>query len=93
MAHDRAGRQRGSKIRWQAEYRQFLARLVEARQAAQLTQREVAAQLGRTQAFVWKSETGERRVDVVELAAFARIYRKPLTFFAPFAGGTRSERR
>jgi hypothetical protein len=27
-------------------------------------------------------ESGERRVDVVELAEFARLYRKPLSFFA-----------
>ncbi len=26
-------------------------------------------------------ESGERRVDVVELGEFARLYRKPLSFF------------
>jgi hypothetical protein len=26
-------------------------------------------------------ESGERRVDVIELAAFARLYRKPLSYF------------
>ncbi len=28
-----------------------------------------------------KSESGDRRVDVVEVQAFARLYRKPLGFF------------
>ena len=46
-----------------------------------LTQAEVARRLHRTQAFVSKCESGERRVDVVELEAFARLYGKPLGFF------------
>ena len=36
-----------------------------------------------TQSFVSKCETGERRVDVVELAAFAKLYERPLTYFVP----------
>jgi len=42
---------------------------------------EVARKLGRRQAFVSKCESGGRGVDVVELAEFARLYRKPLSFF------------
>jgi len=42
---------------------------------------KVARKLGRQQSFVSKCESGERRVDVVELAEFARLYRKPLSFF------------
>ena len=44
---------------------------------------EVAQALGRPQSFVAKCESGERRLDVVELADFARLYRKPITFFVP----------
>jgi hypothetical protein len=33
--------------------------------------------------FVSKIESGERRVDVVELNELARLYRKPLNFFLP----------
>jgi transcriptional regulator with XRE-family HTH domain len=64
------------------EYRRFLGRLRAARDEAGLTQVEVAKRLRVPQSFVSKSETGERRVDVVELAGFARLYRKPLAFFA-----------
>lgn len=62
-------------------YRAFLARLRQARKAADLTQVEVATRLGRPQSYVSKSESGERRVDVIELDEFARLYRRPLAFF------------
>ena len=63
------------------EYRRFLQRLRAARKEAGLTQALVAKRLGRPQSFVAKCESGERRVDAVELAAFARAYRKPLSYF------------
>jgi helix-turn-helix protein len=46
-----------------------------------LTQGEVAAALNRPQSFVAKCESGERRIDVIELEDFARLYRKPISFF------------
>ncbi len=64
-----------------AAYRLFLRRLREARQAAGLTQVDVAAKLRRPQSYVSKCESGERRVDVVELMEFARLYGKGLEFF------------
>ncbi len=48
---------------------------------AGLTQVEVANRLKRPQSFVSKIESGERRVDAVELSELARVYRKPLDFF------------
>ena len=48
---------------------------------AGLTQNEVARRLRRSQAFVSKSESGDRRVDVIELQAFARLYGKPVGHF------------
>ncbi len=62
-------------------YRLFLTRLREARRAAGLTQAEVAAKLRRPQSFVSKCESGERRVDMVELQEMAQLYKKDLTFF------------
>ncbi|PYQ50033.1 MAG: hypothetical protein DMF78_16745 [Acidobacteria bacterium] len=55
-------------------YRRLLERLRAARQAAHLTQVEVARAFGRPQSFVAKCEAGERRIDAVELARFAEIY-------------------
>src|SRR5438309_10993375 len=48
---------------------------------ARRPQVQVAKLLSRPQPFVSKSESGERRVDFVELQHLARIYRKPLSFF------------
>ena len=64
-----------------ARYRQFQKRLKDARQAAGLTQIEAARALRQHQSYVSKCESGERRVDVVELEAFAKLYRRPLSFF------------
>ena len=71
-----------SRARWAADYEHFRKRLVHARETAGLTQRQAAARLGRSQSFVAKSESGERRVDVVELQEFAKAYERPISFFA-----------
>lgn len=55
-------------------YQSFLGSLVAARRRAGLTQAQVAQALGKPQSFVSKCESGERRVDIVEAAAFARVY-------------------
>ena len=64
-----------------AEYTRFLRRLRLAREKAGLTQAEAARRLGKRQAYVWKSEVGERRVDVIELKQFAEVYGVPIVFF------------
>lgn len=64
-------------------YREFLARLRQARNDAGLTQAQAAKKLRRPQSFMSRSETGERRVDVVEFEDFAKLYGKAVTFFLP----------
>ncbi len=44
------------------------------RQEAGLTQRDAAARLLRPQSYLSKCESGERRVDVVELFEFCEAY-------------------
>ena len=66
-------------------YERFLRLLRAAREAAGLTQVQVARKLGRPQSYVSKCESGERRVDVIELSQFARLYRRPLRSFVPGA--------
>ena len=62
-------------------YRALLNRLRQARMDAGLTQIQVARKLSRPQSFVSKVESGERRVDFVELQYLAKLYRKPISFF------------
>lgn len=53
----------------------FLAELIVIyRKKAGLTQVEVAERLGRYQSFVTHLESGQRRVDVVELFEIAKAY-------------------
>jgi transcriptional regulator with XRE-family HTH domain len=63
------------------EYKAFLKKLRQARIDAGMTQADVAARLNRPQSFVSKCESGERRVDVVELQRFTELYRVDLSFF------------
>ena len=63
------------------EYERFLKALIKSRETKGLTQGEVARLLKKPQSYVSRCESGERRVDVVELAAFAKIYGKPLAYF------------
>ena len=60
------------------EYRRLTEALRRARRAAGLTQAEAAARLGAYANYVSKCESGERRVDVIELAAFCRAYGRDL---------------
>jgi transcriptional regulator with XRE-family HTH domain len=48
-----------------------------------LRQSDVAAYMGRAQSWVSKIESGELRVDFVELVYLARFYKQALTFFEP----------
>ncbi len=66
---------------YRQRYLVFLERLRAARRQAGLTQEKVARKLGRPQSFVSKCESGERRVDAVELQEFARLYHKSLSYF------------
>jgi transcriptional regulator with XRE-family HTH domain len=65
----------------QALYDAFLQRLASAREEAGLTQREVSQRLGMAHSFLSKCETGERRIDVMELIQLAQLYGKPPGYF------------
>lgn len=69
---------------YSTRYQQFLERLRTARLEAHLTQKQVADRLGVPQSLISKCESGERRVDVVELLDFAEIYEKPIFYFVDF---------
>jgi transcriptional regulator with XRE-family HTH domain len=63
------------------EYQAFLKRLKQARLDAGLTQADVAKQLQQQQSYVSKCESGEKRVDVIELMRFAKLTVKTIDWF------------
>lgn len=63
------------------DHNEIVERLKEARIEIGLGQVEVAKKLGRTQSYISKIESGQRRFDVLQLKEFARLYKKPLDFF------------
>jgi len=63
------------------EYAYVVERLCEARLEKGLTQSQVAKKLKRPQSHVSNVETGQQRVDVVELQRFAKMYGKDITYF------------
>ncbi len=63
------------------QYQEFLKRFKAARIDAGLTQAQVAQKLKKPQSFISKCESGERRIDFVELRQFAELYNKPLKYF------------
>jgi len=54
-------------------HRALIAILVEARERAGLTQRDLAARLKRPHSFIGRIEAGERRIDVIEFIEIARV--------------------
>jgi len=68
---------------YSTEYKNFLKLLRTARIEAGYTQADVADIMNKPQSFVSKCEIGERRVDIVELKLFAKIYRKEIEYFIP----------
>ena len=63
------------------EYQKITKRLKEARQRANLKQQDVADKLKKPQSYVSKIESGEKRLDVVELKKFAKVYKKDINYF------------
>lgn len=53
-------------------YRQFTKLLLEARKGKGVTQVELSEMLDKPQSYVSKYETGERRLDVVEMIIICR---------------------
>ena len=66
---------------YSTEYKTILSRLKKARLGSKLNQSEVAKKLRKPQSYISKVESGERRLDVVELKKLAHVYKKPVSFF------------
>jgi transcriptional regulator with XRE-family HTH domain len=56
-------------------YKALIGLLVARREAAGMTQSDLAARLGKSKSFVARLETGRRRITVVEFMTLAKILR------------------
>jgi transcriptional regulator with XRE-family HTH domain len=63
------------------EHKYIVKQLKKAREEAGLSQQEVAKSLHKTQSYISKIESGQRKIDVVQLKKFVRLYKKSLDFF------------
>jgi transcriptional regulator with XRE-family HTH domain len=64
------------------ERERLVQKLKEAREAVGLSQDEVAKELELPRPAISQIENGNRRVEALELARLAKLYRQPLSFFA-----------
>jgi len=63
------------------QYAYFVEKLKKAREEARLTQVQVAKKIKRPQSHISNVESGQQRVDVVELQTFAMLYNKDINYF------------
>jgi len=63
------------------EHKHMIEQLKAARDESGYDQETVAEKLGKTQSYISKIESGQRRVDVVQLKQFAEVYGKSLAYF------------
>lgn len=63
------------------DHKFIIEQLKKARNDAGFDQEKVAKLLGKTQSYVSKIEAGQRRIDIVQLKEFAKIYKKELGYF------------
>jgi len=70
-----------SKTIYSKEHRHIVERLKKAREGADLSQEKVAKILHKTQSYVSKIESGQRKIDLVQLKKIAKIYKKDISYF------------
>lgn len=63
------------------EHEYMVKQLIRARKEAGLKQEKIAKLVGRTQSYISKIESGQRRIDFLQLKDFAKIYKKRIEFF------------
>lgn len=70
-----------SKAIYSKDHKYIVEQLKKARQEVGLEQEQVAKMLKKTQSYISKIESGQRRIDIVTLKEFAKIYKKDISFF------------
>lgn len=63
------------------EYALFIERMKKARAESGLLQIEVAKAMKRPQSYISRVESGEYRLDILEVKKFAKLYKKSIDYF------------
>ena len=63
------------------EYAVFIERMIKARHDAGLRQVDVAKKMKRPQSYISRVESGEYRLDILEVKKFAQLYSKNIEYF------------
>ncbi len=63
------------------EYARFIAKLKKARHELGLKQIDVAKKIKRPQSYISRVESGEYRLDIMEVKRFAKLYKKDINYF------------
>ena len=70
-----------TKTIFSKDHRDLIERLKKAREDAGLDQLDVAEKLKKSQSYVSKLESGQRRIDIVQLKELANVYNKTMASF------------
>mgnify|MGYP001582630847 FL=1 len=70
-----------SKAIYTEEHKNLIGKLKSARLSAKLDQKTAAKRLNKSQSYISKMESGQRRIDLVQLKQIAEIYRKNIEYF------------
>ena len=63
------------------EYAVFIERMIKARMQSGLRQIDVAKKMKRPQSYISRVESGEYRLDILEVKKFAKLYNKDIHYF------------
>ena len=63
------------------EHKNIVEKLIKARREVGIDQVDVAKKLGRSQSYLSKIESGQRKIDVIQLKKIAKIYNKEINYF------------
>lgn len=70
-----------SKTIYTKEHKNLITKLKSARLSSNLDQKTAAKRLNKSQSYISKMESGQRRIDLVQLKQIAEIYGKNIEYF------------
>ncbi|MCL4386445.1 MAG: helix-turn-helix transcriptional regulator [Cyanobacteria bacterium] len=70
-----------NKTIYSNDYNFLTKQLKSARLESGLNQVEIAKLLGKTQSYISKIESGQLRIDIIQLKELAKLYKKDINYF------------